>query len=387
VKIYDIAILGGGAAGLSLALHLSRSPLRDLSIIVIDREEKKSNDRTWCFWTRRPSLYAPVLHRSWNRLRFVSDHVERKLTIDPYRYNMLRGADFYRFAHSRLAQNPNVELMLGRVEGVEDGAAEASVRIEGERLRARWVFDSRFPPPDYQPEPKRYSYLVQHFLGWEVETDAAAFDPEAATLFDLRTEQQGGLCFFYILPSDERHALVEYTVFSPQSWPQALYERGLCAYLEGTLGLQEYKVVGTEQGAIPMTNHPFKRRLGRRIMAVGTAGGMVKPSTGYAFARIQRDSRSIVRSLLRHGHPFALPATRARYRQYDALLLDVMQRHPQLVKPIFTALFTRNPAARTLRFLDESSSLLEDAMLLNTLPSGPFLEAFWDLNVMQRQGQ
>ena len=36
---------------------------------------------------------------------------------------------------------------------------------------------------------------------------------------------------------------------------------------------------------------------------------------------------------------------------------------------------TRNPAIRSLRFLDESSSLLDDAALLSTLPSGPFLEA------------
>ena len=165
-------------------------------------------------------------------------------------------------------------------------------------MRARWVFDSRFSLPAYRSRPRKHTYLVQHYLGWEVEASTAAFDPQVATLFDLRTEQRGGLCFFYILPHDKQRALLEYTVFSHQPWPRAEYERELRAYLEGTLSLSDYRMVGTEQGIIPMTDHPFRRRLGRRIMAIGTAGGMVKPSTGYAFARIQRDSRAIVRSLL-----------------------------------------------------------------------------------------
>jgi lycopene beta-cyclase len=377
VKLYDIAILGGGAAGLSLALHLSRSPLRDLSIVVVDREAKSDNDRTWCFWTRHASPYDGVLHRSWDGLRFASEGVDRCFSIEPFRYNMLRGADFYRFTRSRLAACPGIEMVTGQVEGVEDGGTEAEVRVEGERLRARWVFDSRFPPPGYRPQPEKYTYLVQHFLGWEVETSTAAFDPHAPTLFDLRTEQRGGLCFFYILPHDEQRALVEYTVFSDQPWARAEYERKLRDYLEGMLGLYGYRVAGTEQGAIPMTDHPFRRSLGRRIMAIGTAGGMVKPSTGYAFARIQRDSRAIVRSLLRHGHPFAVPASPARHRLYDSLMLDVMARRPHLVKPIFTALFTRNGPTRVLRFLDESSSVPAEAALLATLPPRPFLQALW----------
>ena len=380
MRSYDIAILGGGAAGLSLALHLSRSPLRDLSTVVVDREAKSGNDRTWCFWTRRPSLYAEALHRSWANLRFVSDGVERRFSAHPYRYNMLRGNDFYSFARSRLASHPSIESKVGDVKKVEDGESEAIVTVAGERLRARWVFDSRFPPQGYRPQPARHKYLVQHFLGWEVEADEAAFDPSAATLFDLRTEQRGGLCFVYILPLTERRALVEYTVFSPHTWPRADYECRLRAYLEGTLELHHYEILGVEQGAIPMTDHQFGRRLGNRIMAVGTAGGMVKPSTGYAFARIQRDSKGIVRSLLRHSHPFSVRPIPARYRLYNSLMLDVMERRPHLVKPIFTALFTRNPPARALHFLDESSTLLEDAALLTTLPAGPFLEALWRTN-------
>jgi lycopene beta-cyclase len=68
---YDFIIAGGGAAGLSLAYHLMRSPLRDRSILIVDKDAKDHNDRTFCFWTDRPSLFDDLVYRSWSQLRFV----------------------------------------------------------------------------------------------------------------------------------------------------------------------------------------------------------------------------------------------------------------------------------------------------------------------------
>ena len=42
---------------------------------------------------------------------------------------------------------------------------------------------------------------------------------------------------------------------------------------------------------------------------------------------------------------------------------------------IFGALFARNPLRRVLRFLDESSTPLEELQLIATLPPRPFLQA------------
>jgi lycopene beta-cyclase len=44
MKPYDVIIAGGGAAGLSLAYHLVRSPLRDCSILIVEKEAKDQND-------------------------------------------------------------------------------------------------------------------------------------------------------------------------------------------------------------------------------------------------------------------------------------------------------------------------------------------------------
>jgi lycopene beta-cyclase len=88
-------------------------------------------------------------------------------------------------------------------------------------------------------------------------------------------------------------------------------------------------------------------------MAIGIAGGMLKPSTGFAFARIQRDSEMIVRSLLKHGHPFDVPGTEWPYRLFEPLMLWAMAEHGNMVGPLLGILFKVGRTHRILDFLDE----------------------------------
>ncbi len=158
--------------------------------------------------------------------------------------------------------------------------------------------------------------------------------------------------------------------------PAALGRTALRAYLD-EIGAGNYRVLETERGVIPMTDHPFPRRLGRRILAIGTRGGRVKPSTGYAFARIQRDSERIVASLLRHGHPFAIPADSLRHRLHDSVLLEILAKEPQLVRPIFTDIFKKNPIQRVLKFLDGRTPWWQDLPIMAAHSPAPFFRAIW----------
>jgi len=171
---------------------------------------------------------------------------------------------------------------------------------------------------------------------------------------------------------------VEYTLFSAELLPLEEYESALRAHLD-ELGAGEYRLLETERGVIPMTDHPFPRRLGRRILAIGTRGGRVKPSTGYAFARIQRDSERIVASLVRRGHPFDLPHDSIRHRFHDRVMLDVMAHEADDVAYILEAMFARNPIWRILRFLDERTTPWEDLSVMTSLQPWPFLRALWRL--------
>ncbi len=381
---YDYVIAGGGAAGLSLAYHLVQSDLNAASILIVEKDAKDRNDRTWCSWVRSPTVFDEIVYHRWSRLAFVSDDFRRSFDLGDYCYQMIRGIDFYRFTRERLSNAPNVTFARGVVERVRDGAGCGEVWVDGVVHKGRWVFDSILQPQDLQRDPLRYHYIQQHFLGWEIESEVDCFDPEEATLFDFRTPQKGGMRFCYVLPFSPRHALVEYTLFTADLLQKEEYVAGLKTYIEEVLGITTYTVLSEESGVIPMTDQPLARRNGLRILHIGTKGGRVKPSTGYAFTRILQDSQAIVDSLVSRRHPFALPAGPWRYRWFDSALLQILYRHGELSKPIFTALFRNNPIDRIFRFLDETGSWRENLLLTTSLQPWPFIRAVVKLALLRR---
>ncbi len=88
---YDYIIAGGGMAGLSLAYYLNQSRLRTKKILVIDREQKNKNDRTWCFWEKGESAFESIVHRHWQKVWFHGTNFSEWLNISPYQYKMIRG--------------------------------------------------------------------------------------------------------------------------------------------------------------------------------------------------------------------------------------------------------------------------------------------------------
>ena len=367
---YDFIFAGGGLAGLSLAYHLIQSDLRHRSILMIDQQPKDRNDRTWCFWANQPTLFDEIVWRSWDRLRIRSAGSERTIELQDYRYKMIRGIDFYRFAQSALASRGNVEFVQGRVDRIEDTASSVRVSVGDRVYGGSWAFDSRFNLSDFQPDPSRYHYLRQHFKGWLIETPHNAFDPQAATLFDFRTDQKTDFRFFYTLPFSERQALIEYVLLRGDD-----YDREITTYIETVLGIQDYHILAREGGVNPLTDYRFARRSGKRTMTIGTLGGRVKPTSGYAFARIQQDSAAIVRALLETGNPFNVPSDSRYYRLCDSLMLQLMYRQCAQVPGLFIQMFANNPIKRVLRFLDESASPRENVALMAALPPALFLQA------------
>jgi lycopene beta-cyclase len=379
---FDIVIAGAGAAGLSLACHLAWAGVRGQSILLIDRAPKRANDRTWCFWEAGAGPFEAAVDRSWERVAFHAPGWSTTLDIAPFRYKMIRGADFYRYAAGVLADCPNVSWRYGEVESITESGDEAVARIDGRDVRGRWLFTSLLlePPPR---NPSRYHSLLQHFEGWEIETAEPRFDPGAATLMDFRIPQRGQARFCYVLPSSSRRALVEFTVFSPALLPRPEYAAELRAYLQDFLGIRHFETLHQEFGAIPMTDAPFLAP-GRRVIPIGTAGGRTKPSTGYTFQRIQSQSRAIAGALADTGRPFYRdPRWRGRYSLYDGVLLNILEKGRYPGWRVFAELFQRNRASTVLRFLDETTSLAEDAGVLASTHWPPFVAA--TLDVLRRR--
>ncbi|MEO6037793.1 MAG: lycopene cyclase family protein, partial [Saprospiraceae bacterium] len=390
----DILLAGGGLSGLTMAIELARQPFfENQRILLLDREEKANNDRTWCFWATTEEPLPPVIFQSWDQCKFYGAQLETTLAIAPFRYHMVRGLDFYRWAKQELAGYPNVRRLTTNILSID--AATGMVRTENGDFTAGRIFNSAFtqrallpdashlyPQPPFT-SPARgtktagdpYVHLLQHFQGWILETPTPAFDPHAMTFMDYRLEQHGQTRFVYVLPFSETRALVEFTVFSEHLCPAEAYDQALQDYIRNQLKINDFKIVEREFGVIPMTDQPFSTTQGR-VTNIGTAGGFVKASSGYAFLRTQRRLRAFVADWVRRGQPDpALLRSARRYRFFDSVMLRVLQNGQVTGKDFFTGLFRQLPAPLVFRFLDEDAGFLETLRLLSAPPTLPFLRA------------
>ncbi|WP_433500761.1 lycopene cyclase family protein [Sphaerimonospora sp. CA-214678] len=385
----QIVIVGAGAAGLSLAYRLAAPPPggRPLDVTLVDAPPGRLRppERTWCFWEEPGGEYDDVLTASWERLRVRGPDGERLSgRIDPLRYKMLRSGPFEQLVLKRAPGVPRLEAVVEAIIDLPGGVEVRGTTAGGGRLRlrGRWAFDSR--PPRALP-PARTT-LLQHFRGWFVRTTRPVFDPAVAELMDFRTPQPAtGLSFGYVLPLGEYEALVEYTEFSPTVLDDAGYERALRHYTGEVLGLPRFAVTAAEGGVIPMSDGRFPRRVGASVFRIGAAGGATRPSTGYTFAAVQRQTRAVALALGEGRCPAPPPVHSARARAMDAVLLRALAGGRVDGAGFFTRLFREVPMERLLRFLDGGTGVREDVAIGLHTPVLPMLRTAAELLWLPRR--
>lgn len=360
----DIAIVGAGCAGRSLAWHLLDHGF-DGRLVLLDPRVRFEADRTWCLFDVQEHAFESLVSHRWSRWRVRGGPgrwVER--SAHGLNYTMLPSERFYEATTRRLTE-ANVELRLGsRVHEITPEPKSVLVHTSQGPLRASTVFDSRPSPP-----PGKSVSLLQHFTGWFVRTAEPHFDPEVATLMDFAVPQEQGISFLYELPFDAHTALLEATWFdarSPTPERRATLHRRLLE--ERTQGLN-YTVERVETGAIPMCSAATPPRTSERVYAIGLGGGMAKPSTGYAFGAIQRFSEEMAVRLSRCDLPEP-PAPRAwKTRLQDASFLSYLERYPSRAPAAFERLFERVPPLVLARFLNDLGTPADDLRVMRTMPT------------------
>jgi lycopene beta-cyclase len=363
---------GSGLSALLTVYEMIMSEkFKDKTILLIDENPKKTNDRTWCFWDEN-ALFEELVSKKWSEAVFSNGTTNRVLTLDPYQYKKINGIDFYHFVFQKISEAKNVQFIHEKVLDIIDLGGHCEVQTTSETYTCSKVFNSIYNPKNVKLQNK-FPLIQQHFIGWFVKSKESVFTPNCATFMDFSVAQKGNTRFMYVLPTAATEALIEYTLFSKDLLLKEEYEAEIKEYIQN-LGITEYEIVEKEQGTIPMTCYPFWKHNTKNCINIGSAGGWTKASTGYTFKNATKKAKELV-AFLETGTDFRNVFKRNKFWFYDLLLLDILSTKNELGATIFSALFTKGNPTVIFKFLDEETSFLEDIKVIWKCPKKIFIQA------------
>lgn len=369
---YHYIFTGSGLSALMTVYEMLLSgKFEDKSILLIDENTKKANDRTWCFWDE-DNLFDEIVSKKWNQAIFANEKFNRILELAPYQYKKINGLDFYESVFKKISEHKNIHFLNQKVVDYSELDNHCVVKTETETLTCNKIFNSIYNPEVVKSQNK-FPLIQQHFIGWFIKSKEAVFTPNCATFMDFSVEQKGNTRFMYVLPTSENEALLEYTLFSKNLLSKEEYEAEIEKYIQN-LGITEYEIIEKEQGNIPMTCYPFWKHNTKNIVNIGSAGGWTKASTGYTFKNASKKSKALVQ-FLKSESDFTKFHKKDKFWFYDLLLLVILGSKNELGSKIFSSMFKSGNSTMIFKFLDEETSISEDLQVIWRCPKMIFVQA------------
>ncbi len=114
--------------------------LKTKHILLLDKDVKQSNDRTWCFWETTPGLFDNIVYHRWQQLYFYSNTFAAQYDIAPYTYKMIRGTDFYKEVLACANRFPNIHFIQEEVKNISNTNTYCSGKYKPCHLHCRLCF-------------------------------------------------------------------------------------------------------------------------------------------------------------------------------------------------------------------------------------------------------
>ena len=128
---------------------LGRSIIREKAlsqkgILIIEKEEKTKNDRTWCFWENVGFDDHDIVSKKWNLGLYVSKQFQKTINfrLEGYSYKMIRSEDFYQKFKAELLDHPNVRWLTSQVTQIKEKSTSVEVSTPKKVYSSELVFSS-----------------------------------------------------------------------------------------------------------------------------------------------------------------------------------------------------------------------------------------------------
>lgn len=345
-------------------------------MLILEQRSYHANDRSWCFWDREDTPLRHMVKHRWPSMRVQDGNRSVTVSCGDTPYQIIAAETFYAGALAVIGRSSRIDLVMN-----------ASVSAAPTKSRKLWHIDTSeglmtgMTVVDTRPqhEPRRGgAVLWQSFSGHEVHCEEPIFDPACLNLMDFAPSDPTGIRFDYVLPLSPHHALIEVTRFAPEPFHQQDLASDLTrATLQRVRGAP-FTIVRSENSILPMgsarvTPSP-EATLDPSYVYAGVAHGGARPSTGYAFQRIQRWAESCAQLIGRGEAPAGHPCDPLLLRAMDHIFLSVLRTQPAAAPAVFLTLFEKADAARVIRFLSDRGTLADYLAVIGALPFGPFLK-------------
>lgn len=362
---YDYVFIGMGASnGLMLLEFIKRGYQHTKRIAVIEKVQKNTNDKTYCFWSSPDASIVKDLSSIISyQYQFVQTNATKVQSIQDQPYHCIRSIDFYNFLQAAIASHP-IDVFEAQVDCLNVHTNHIEIAFDSKAIKGAIVFDSR--PPNFTPEANNKSYLLQTFFGYHIRLKEALLSTDTFQMMNFDVDQSNYTQFVYNLPYAPNECLVELTRFGVDTIDVDYAKKILDDKISAQFG--DYEIVAEEEGCIPMTVLKHPASSDNRIIHMGARANLIKPTTGYGFKKMFEFAAAF-------ENPAKSESSKTRFLFYDHLLLIILIRWPYIGKKIFTALFQKNSIQAIFSFLEEKSTVSAEIKIFTSLPILPFLRA------------
>ena len=202
---FDYIICGGGATGLLLSHSLiSDNFFNNKSVLIIEKEPKIENDKTFSFWDNQISILDKIVHKSWERAEFKDSEFTSSFNLDPYKYKMVRSDKFYAFMKKKIDKASNFTYLNASVNNIIQESDINYIETDKGTFQCSIAFSSIYNPKEF--DFKKYPLIKQHFLGWTIETQEDFFDEDKIRFMDFSVDQHQEIRFMYVLPFSKKRS-------------------------------------------------------------------------------------------------------------------------------------------------------------------------------------
>ena len=365
---FDIAIIGGGNAGLTLAAKLAAQE-NPPTTVVIEPKSAAQRDCSWALWAldQQAEQLAHSTKGRWRRWQLIDETSRVVHSSNQYNYLSLSSADYLLDCAAQLREP--VSMIEDSVINLHRQQKQTIIETGKGSFSAESVYDSR-------PPKVAYSSLRQHFLGWQILTKEPIKDPDMATLMDFRVDQSRGLHFIYALPFSDHHLLIESTLISGRMETQDWYRDAIKGWLRDN-NIEIAEIIGEEMGVIPMgtveSDPSTSSELEPLIATIGAASGAVRRSSGYAFQHIQQQISQLAAGIAQGNMAVPTPIS-SHLTAMDAIFNGVLLSRPDLAVSLYMNMANALNGDQFARFMLGQATANDWLRVIAAMPKGPFIK-------------